>query len=85
MTATLPPPDFDIKAFVNLAESIYRERYQTEYEKLYKNKIAAIEVESRDCFIGDTKMEAALQAKAKYPEKFFHFIRIGHSAMYKRR
>ncbi len=85
MSAVTKPVDFDSEAFANLAEKIYKERYQAEFEKLYKDKIVALEVESGDYFIGDSKMEAALKAKAKYPEKFFHFIRIGHTAMYKRR
>lgn len=83
MIALDKPISFDSEAFANLAESIYKERYQTEFEKLYKDKIVAIEIESGDYFIGDSKMEAALKAKAKYPERFFHFIRIGHIAMYK--
>lgn len=85
MIALDKPTGFDSEAFANLAEAIYKERYQTEFEKLYKDKIVAIEVESGDYFIGDTKMEAAVKAKAEHPEKFFHFIRIGHAAMYKRR
>ncbi len=85
MIALDKPVGFDSEAFANLAEIIYKERYQTEFEKLYKDKIVAIEVESGDYFMGESKMEAAMKAKAKYPERFFHFIRIGHAAMYKRR
>jgi hypothetical protein len=74
-----------IEAFAEKSEQIYNKRYKEEFEKLYKGKIVAIEPESGDCFIGNAEMEAAMQAKIKYPDKFFHFIRVGYKAVYKRR
>ena len=79
------PKDFDTEAFAEKAERIYNKQHKEEFEKLYKGKIAAIEPESGDCFIANTKMEAAMQGKIKYPDKFFHFIRVGYKAVYKRR
>ena len=85
MTIVTKPPDFSLDKFVERAKQIYKERYQMEFEKLYKNKYVAIEVDSGDYFIGDSEMEAYHKASARYPGKFFHLIWIGHKAAYKRR
>ena len=66
-------------------KKVYAERYQEEFEKLYRDKYVAIEPDSGDYFLGDTKLETAIRAKAKYPERVFHFILIGHKGVYKRR
>ena len=51
----------------------------------YKGKIAAIEVDSGDYFLGESIIDAGEKAKEKYPTKFFHFVRIGYTATYVRR
>ena len=69
---------------VENSEKIYAEIK----EKLlpeYKGKIAAIEVDSGDYFIGESIIEAGEKAKEKFPNKFFHFVRIGYAATYVRR
>ncbi|MCG3119460.1 MAG: hypothetical protein ALAOOOJD_01869 [bacterium] len=85
MSTVTKPVNFDTDDFVQRAKRIYQERYQAEFEKLYKDKFVAIEVDSGDHFIGDSKMEAYQKAIVKYPGKFFHFILIGHKGVYKRR
>ncbi|UCE05645.1 MAG: hypothetical protein JSW07_18925 [bacterium] len=42
----------------------------------------AIDVESEDIFIGDSILEAGSNARQKYPDKIFHFIRVGYPAVY---
>jgi hypothetical protein len=42
----------------------------------------AIEVESGEHFIGETVLEAARKARAKHPDKAFHFFRIGFPTVY---
>lgn len=85
MNATMIPDKTEIATFVARAKKIYSERYQEEFEKLYRDKYVAIEPDSGDYFLGDTKLDAAISAKARYPEKVFHFILIGHKGVYKRR
>jgi hypothetical protein len=65
-------------------ERIYHEKLKPILEPKYKGKIVAIEVDSEDYFIGDTVVEAGTKAKERYPDKIFHFIRIGYRAVYKR-
>lgn len=85
MNVDLMPEKAELAAFVARAKRIYAERYQEEFEKLYRDKYVALEPESGDYFLGDTKLDAAISAKAKYPERTFHFILIGHKGVYKRR
>lgn len=45
-----------------------------------KGKFAAIDVESKEYFIGATLLEAILAAKKTHPDRKFHIVRIGHKA-----
>ena len=79
------PKDFDDDAFVQQAKAIYRERYKETLEKTAKGKVAAIEIESGDCFIGEDIRDAYYKAKQKHFTKFFFFINIGIPKIKKRR
>ena len=41
----------------------------------------AIEVASGDYFLGMTLMEAATKARVAYPQRRFHFIKIGSAVV----
>jgi len=47
----------------------------------FKGKIAAIEPESGEYFLGKTALEAFHKARKKYPKAMFYFIRIGYPAV----
>ena len=55
---------------------IYRQ-IKSQYEDTEKGKFLAIEIDSKDVFLGDTGGEAMELAEAKYPDKVFFVIRIG--------
>jgi hypothetical protein len=46
--------------------------------KKEKGKIAVIEPDSGEYFLGKTLLEALKKAEAKYPNKIFYAIRIGY-------
>lgn len=46
--------------------------------KKEKGMIAAIEPETGDWFLGKNVMEALKNARLKYPEGTFYFVRIGY-------
>jgi len=50
------------------------------FEKLHFGKFVAIEPESRRYFIGDTFLEAAMQAKKEIPNRMPFVIRVGFDA-----
>ena len=66
-------------------EELYRQRLKDRLEPAYHGQIVAIEVESGDYFLGKSVAEAAKKARAKHPQKFFYFVRIGFPAVHVRR
>ncbi|MDZ7292300.1 MAG: hypothetical protein ONB44_21135 [candidate division KSB1 bacterium] len=69
------------KEFVAKGEAVY-ERLRKKLEKKYHGKVAVIEVDSGDYFLGDTLIEADTKAKAKHPDKVFYAVKIGYPALY---
>jgi hypothetical protein len=45
-----------------------------------RGQFVAIEVNSGDYFFGSTPLEAINNGKQKYPERFFHVMRVGYKA-----
>jgi hypothetical protein len=66
-------------------EDIYATRLKALLEPAHQGKIVAIEIESGDYFLGDTVVEAGQKAKERYPDRVFYFIRVGYSAVHRRR
>lgn len=63
------------------ARTIY-EAIRDRLEPSLKGKIVAIEVESGEYFVRETVLDAANKARARHPEKVFHFFRIGFPTVY---
>ena len=70
---------------VTQGEVIYQQRLKSYLEPSHHGRIAAIEVESGDYFLGHSVVEAARKARAKYPQKLFYFVKIGFLAVHVRR
>jgi hypothetical protein len=72
----------DTRAVIDRAKRLYAERLQPLLEPQHRNRFVAIEPESGDYFLGDTFDEAVRSARAKYPSRLSHTIRIGHRAAF---
>jgi len=48
----------------------------------YKGKIAAIDIETGEYFVGDNVTEATDKALKKHPGKVFYAVRIGYPVTY---
>ena len=77
VTTNVTPPESVRKALVTKGEAIYQEKYKEEYEEKYKGKYAAIHVDSKEAFIGDTLKQSYYEAIKKHPNQYFYFKRIG--------
>jgi hypothetical protein len=75
----LPWKPFDSREMAKKAKAIY-ERIKEKLEAEHFGEVVAIDVESGDYFLGKTGLEAARQAKAKYPNRIPYIIRIGRRA-----
>jgi hypothetical protein len=53
-------------------------------EEEMRGKVVAIEVESKDFFIGSSVPDAYDAAKIKYPDNIFHFVHIGSADKHSR-
>lgn len=73
----------DTKSVIERAKRIYAERLQAVLEPQHRNRFVAIEPESSDHFLADTFDEAVRSARAKYPSRLSHTIRIGHRGAFR--
>jgi hypothetical protein len=74
-----------LKELAARAKIIYEKKLKKRLEPQYNGQIVAIEADSGDWFLGESVADAAIKAKEKYPEKMFHFIRVGYRAVHKLR
>jgi hypothetical protein len=72
----------ETKSVIDRAKRLYADRFQTELESRHIDRYVAIEPESGEYFLGDTFDEAVKRARAKYPSRLSHTIRIGHRAAF---
>jgi hypothetical protein len=70
----------DTKAVIERAKRLFAEHLQAVLEPQHLDRFVAIEPESGEYFLGDTFDEAVKAARAKYPTRLSHTIRIGHGA-----
>ena len=70
----------ETKDVIDRSKRIYSEQLQNALESEHLNRFVAIEPESGEYFLGDTFDEAVKSARAKYPSRLSHTIRIGHRA-----
>lgn len=73
-------PGRDVADLVEKAEAIYESRLQRILEPSHEDDFVAIEPESGDYFLGKTLSDAAQAARAAYPTRLTHVMRIGHKA-----
>lgn len=69
----------DIEKLADEGEKIYEE-IKLKYEPQDVGKFLAIEVDSKDVFIGERSSEAVEMAKKVHPDKMFFVVKIGYSA-----
>ncbi len=72
----------ETKLVIERAKEIYVNRLQAKLESKHIDRFVAIEPESGDYFLSDTFDEAVKSARAKYPSRLSHTIRIGHRAAF---
>ena len=66
---------------ISKGQQIYaalREKLEPEH----KGRIAVIDTDTGDYFLGDTLLEANKKARRKYPGKVFYAAKIGYPAVY---
>jgi hypothetical protein len=80
MSTTIDP-----SGIIRKGETIYASRLKALIEPGHVGEYLAIEVDSEDYFLGRTLVEAGQKARAKYPDKVFHFLKVGSPVAQRRR
>jgi len=62
------------------AKAVYESDYRVQMESENLGRFIAIEPDSRQYFVGETFIDAAMEAKTKIPEKMSFVIKIGSDA-----
>jgi hypothetical protein len=71
----------DARRIGQIGQQIY-ERLRPKLEPRYPGKIVAIDVGSKDYFVGDTLHEAIQKGRKKYPKKVFYIVKVGSPAVF---
>ncbi len=69
----------DINKIAEAGAKIY-ETAKLQFEPAQNGKFLAIDIESKDTFVGNTSSEAVELARKAYPNKVFYVVKIGFSA-----
>ena len=64
------------------AKRVYEGELKQRLEAKHRDNYVAIEPVSKSHFLGDTFINAAMAAKAAYPDRKSFVIRIGHEAAF---
>jgi hypothetical protein len=75
------PTTADPDSLASQGEMLYTQRIKAIVEPAHMGEYIAIEVVSGDYFLGMTLVEAATKARAAYPQRRVHFIKIGSSVV----
>ncbi|MBI3558790.1 hypothetical protein HY085_00165 [Candidatus Gottesmanbacteria bacterium] len=66
----------NIEKIASEGAKIY-EKIKEQFEPEKNGKFLAIEVDSKETFLGKTSSEALIKAKQKFPDKVFFVVKIG--------
>lgn len=69
----------DIQNIAQQGNALY-ELIKKNYEQKHTGDFLAIDITSKDVFLGKSNSEAVEMAKNKYPDHIFYVVRIGYSA-----
>ena len=57
-------------------ERIYKDLFQTQYEKDYRGHYVVIDVVRKRAYVAETAADAVIKAKVDAPDGLFHLIKI---------
>jgi len=66
----------NIEKIASEGAKIY-EKVKEQFEPEKNGKFLAIEIDSKETFLGKTSSEALIKAKQKFPDKVFFVVKIG--------
>ncbi len=80
MTSEEITKNADLQKVVTEGVKIYQE-IKNRFEPAYNGKFLAIDIDSRNTYIGTSSAEAMVEARKKHPGKVFYVVKIGYDAV----
>jgi hypothetical protein len=71
------------KAVAELGEKIYDDAYRSDFEAKYPGKFVAIDIQSKQAYVGDAAEEALDAARQAAPKGVFHLIKVGSAGAFR--
>jgi hypothetical protein len=78
-----PIPSQNPKQLAEKGETIYRNKYQQDYERLHIGKYVAIDLSTEKAYVADTPEGAVELLQKENPKGFFHLIKVGSPGVFK--
>lgn len=69
----------DIQKIAERGAKIYK-KIKEQYEPEHNGTFLAIEIDSKNFYLGKSSSEAVELARKSHPDKVFYVVKIGHSA-----
>ena len=66
----------DIQKIASEGSKIY-EQIKVQYDPKENGKFLAIDIDSKQAYLGNTSAEAVVLAREKHPKKIFYVVKIG--------
>jgi hypothetical protein len=63
--------------------AIYRRRYAAEFERKWRGRFAAIDIDTEQAYVADYPEEALAEARRAAPKSLFYLIRIGSPSAFR--
>jgi|GEM_PF-1221184 len=67
----------DIQKIADKGKAVY-EAIKADYDPKEKGKFLAIDVDTKNVYLGETSAEAVESAKRKHPDAIFYVVKIGY-------
>jgi hypothetical protein len=64
-------------------DALYKDKFQTLYEKQHPGKFLAIDVTTQEGFLGDRPEQALEAAQAQNINGYFHLVKIGSPGVFR--
>lgn len=76
-------PIMNPKEIVERGEQIYRDMYQEAYEREHDGKFVAIDVRTKNAYVGDSPEAVLKDARDDAPQGLFHLIKVGSAGAFR--
>jgi hypothetical protein len=79
----MTPEPSNARSIAIRGDAIYREKYRVDFERKWRGRFAAIDIDTEQAYVADYPEEALSEAKQAAPTGLFYLVRIGSSGAFR--